>query len=435
MPFGLIATLVLLAVQFLSPAELFPELAVYRPIVLMNAVAGLLSAFALLQFSFRSPQFFLMIGFAGSIILSMLGLGWLGGAIASVWEFSIFFVPFVLLSVNCTKLSHVKLAMWGLILTCLVICFQCLGALYFQIQYEKFIFEQAVWESPEVFKNMALRVRGLGFLNDPNDLGQVLCCVLPLVFLGWKPKNPLRGALTLTLAAVFILTIYHTQSRGAAVGMGILLLAALRNKFGNWVAILGIGGILLASVVVNFGGGREASLSEASTRGRIEAWSAGLTMLKSSPLWGVGYNKFTDHFVLTAHNSFVLCFAELGMIGYVLWLGILYVSFLQLNVLVQPASTDPEALELARVAALVRLSLLAFCTTGFFLSRTYEVTLYIVLALAVGLTEVERRRARLANVPSRLPGLTPKWFAQVVGIALASIVAFYGLARLRAVLG
>jgi hypothetical protein len=40
------------------------------------------------------------------------------------------------------------------------------------------------------------------------------------------------------------------------------------------------------------------------------------------PVFGVSYNSFTDHHERTTHNSFVLCFAELGLLGYFTWLAL-----------------------------------------------------------------------------------------------------------------
>ena len=61
-------------------------------------------------------------------------------------------------------------------------------------------------------------------------------------------------------------------------------------------------------------------MQDESNAGRLDAWSAGLGMFRQQPFFGVGYNMFTDHNEITAHNSFVLCFAELGLFGYFIWL-------------------------------------------------------------------------------------------------------------------
>ena len=60
---------------------------------------------------------------------------------------------------------------------------------------------------------------------------------------------------------------------------------------------------------------------------RAEAWATGLDMFKHSPIFGVGARLFNEHHFLTAHNSFVLTLAELGLIGMMLFVTFIYLSF------------------------------------------------------------------------------------------------------------
>ena len=74
-------------------------------------------------------------------------------------------------------------------------------------------------------------------------------------------------------------------------------------------------------LALDFTGGRGISASNGADR--LEAWANGLEMFKSAPLFGIGFNGFTDLYEITAHNSFVLCLAELGLLGSTLWLAML----------------------------------------------------------------------------------------------------------------
>src|SRR4029077_16531961 len=125
--------------------------------------------------------------------------------------------------------------------------------------------------------------------------------------------------------ATLLYTIYLTHSRGALLGLGSLFLAGPRRMVGiRWTAVLLVAGVGPAGAV-GFTGGRAYTANEESAGGRIDAWNAGLSMLASHPLFGGGYHFFTEYHALTAHNSFVLCAAETGLVGYVLWLGMLVV--------------------------------------------------------------------------------------------------------------
>jgi hypothetical protein len=96
-------------------------------------------------------------------------------------------------------------------------------------------------------------------------------------------------------------------------------------------------------------------------------------------------NMFTDDYPLTAHNSFVLAFAELGIVGYVFWVGLLYVSFKTFSII---QKHDPR---LAPYAFGLQAGLVGFAAAAFFLSRTYILLPYLLVALSAAMLGVARR--------------------------------------------
>ena len=130
------------------------------------------------------------------------------------------------------------------------------------------------------------------------------------------------------------------------------------------------------------------SADEASASGRIDAWSQGLELLKWRPLLGVGYGSFTEYHQLTAHNSVVLCMAELGLTGLYVWLLLIASSFEEMIT----AQRRGAGTRLAFYAEAMQLSLVGYFTAAFFLSRTYNPVLYILIALAALLSFLARRR-------------------------------------------
>ena len=113
-------------------------------------------------------------------------------------------------------------------------------------------------------------------------------------------------------------------------------------------------------------------------------------MLKARPLLGVGQGQFLEYHTLTAHNSFVLCFAETGLIGYFFWLGLLVITYTQLQSLTQLSDKEPFDRELKGWARRLQLSMVGFLTAAFFLSRTFVPMLYLVLGLSVALIVIAR---------------------------------------------
>jgi putative inorganic carbon (hco3(-)) transporter len=179
------------------------------------------------------------------------------------------------------------------------------------------------------------RIRGLGFLNDPNDFAQFLLVVLPFVWLAWRNKSLIRNLVVVVAPTVAILwALVLTQSLGV-MGFGVLLLFALRRRLGLIGSLTGA--VLVLAGIIAAGGLRRGDISvrEDSAAGRVEAWGNGVSMWKSSPIWGVGFEQFGEHnedqHGLTARNSYVLCFAELGTLGYLLWLCLICATLLDLG--------------------------------------------------------------------------------------------------------
>jgi hypothetical protein len=138
-------------------------------------------------------------------------------------------------------------------------------------------------------------------------------------------------------------------------------------------------------------------------------------MLRSHPVFGVGAGGFTDYHPLTAHNSFVLAIAELGVFGYFFWLAIVTFSVLMLYQLVRAKRPDalpvePVASNTAgdavpaqstqaeepnwdawqRVSRALMYSLVGTLVSAFFLSRTYAPNLYLLVGLIVAAHQTVR---------------------------------------------
>ena len=65
--------------------------------------------------------------------------------------------------------------------------------------------------------------------------------------------------------------------------------------------------------------------TEASANMRFWYWSFGVELLFQHPIFGAGYGQFLElNHGMLAHNSFVQCFAELGLVGYFFWIEIMF---------------------------------------------------------------------------------------------------------------
>lgn len=425
----LLLAIVLLFVMYLSPTELIPSLAPYRPVLVLSVIgvpAALMSG-VFHRFSFAAPQMFLLAGFTGALSLSLVAQGWLGGGVKALEEFGPALASFLMVAVAANTMRRQKILGGTLLVIAAYLTLQ--GALAYHYGYREEQFIQLAWQEVEEgrFEKTLRRICGAGFLNDPNDLAQYLLIALVLAGGFWKKGRWLRNAVLLGLPACWLLYgIFLTRSRGAVAGLAVMIALAMRDRLGKTGAWMMSGLIAVGLLAANFGGARALTLREASIAGRLEAWSAGLQMLKQSPLFGIGFGGFTDRHELTAHNSFVLCFAETGMLGYFFWLGLLVATARDLGILSGLAATDAAQAELRHWARTVRLAFYTFLATAWFLSRTYVPTLYLLIAMGVGLRESARQQGW-----AQLPGLDRKWLATTIVLQFVSVALVYVTVRLR----
>jgi hypothetical protein len=167
------------------------------------------------------------------------------------------------------------------------------------------------------------RVRWVGKLHDPNELGLTVACALPIVYAMRREKKNARTALYAAVATIIILLcVVFTGSRGAQ----LVVLAV----FGTYFMIrAGPKGLIVAGLLVIpalvYGGRGGASASESTVR-RLECWEAGSKMALHFPIFGVGFENFLEHHNQTAHSAYILAAGELGFTGLFLFLGLVWVA-------------------------------------------------------------------------------------------------------------
>jgi len=260
------------------------------------------------------------------------------------------------------------------------------------------------------------RIRWIGIFHDPNDLALLINSFLPfvLVTLFERGTSPLRRLGLVLIAALFILNIYYTGSRGGYLAL-LVVIAFL--SFQRWGLLKGsIAGAAFLAVILAFAPSRMANLSpeEASASGRIYAWTYGLVMLKSHPVLGIGYMRFTPIHGRAAHSAYVSSLAELGFIGYFVWLSLVYSSLADLIAVGKSAAADAHR----RYSRMLLLSFLGFLASAVFLSQAYSPILYMLCALATVVVKT-------AGVPLARPRfLSPHEIRMVLLLIVASLIAF-----------
>ncbi|MBD3178228.1 MAG: hypothetical protein GF417_00765 [Candidatus Latescibacteria bacterium] len=364
--------LLYIAMTYLRPQEFVGALR-GQPIMLVMAVViiGILLVHKTLRKepfpAFRMPQTLIMVIFLALIPLSHLQIFYLTAAKDSFMAFLPIFMFFFMLVSLVENISQLKTAYTFLFFITL---FLAVNGIY-QYYHGSDIAGQTMIQG---------RIRWIGIFEDPNDLGLTILVFTPFALVNGfsRSTNILKRALWMLAFLVLVYALYLTDSRGTFLGLIAVLGYFFVKRFGKLRGAI-LGTILLVMALIA-GPGRfsEISTEEASASGRLDAWATGLSLFFWRPALGVGFGNFTEFHHLTAHNSVVLCMAELGLPGIFVWMLLMVKSFRDTLIIERAAPPGRMTIYLETM----QMAIVGFLVSAFFLSRTYNAVYYIVIALS-----------------------------------------------------
>lgn len=446
---GFALTILYVVLSYLSPEELVPALAPYHIQLVIAVLALLASTPGLFHAGIgKLFSFYCLLAVLFFVLVSSTWNNGPGLGLRAAGDFGANSVVFLLVIANCQSLRRMKITVAVVAFIAVYYVSRGAYALWSDNYSSEFLLHQHVGEGTEYLT----RIEGLAFLNDPNDFAQLLICWLPLLWLWRDPDRRVWNLLLVYLpAGVLCAGLYLTHSRGGMLALGLVIFLTVRNRLGAALSAVSVGFMGVGMMALNFTGGREIS-SEAGAD-RMEAWAAGLAFVKRSPLLGIGYGRFKEEFERTAHNSFVLCISEIGLVGYLCWLALIVAAImgarwaLQQEVqasateetsvsapgniefpwdVVEPPSADESLAEYYGCIKLFIHSLVGFLAAAWFLSRAYVLTLYLLLGLMTALTLLIQRVAQREDT---LPVFSIVKTTAVTGFLLITVI--YVLLRLH----
>jgi O-antigen ligase len=322
----------------------------------------------------RVPQNMLMLWFYAAIIMSHVV--WLNPAttIEATMEFLPTLVMYFLVSTLVSTHGKLKFTVNLIVI----------GTLFLAITGFVQYFTGTGLGGKETYEG---RIQAVGIFSDPNDLGLALVVVLPFFYLKLTEDSKLwQKPLALIGLGIILYALFLTQSRGGILALGVILVLLLTRRLGRTFGMV-TGALVFLAIFALAPRMGSISTEEASAHGRVEAWSVGLDLFEAYPIFGVGMNNFTEYHFRTAHNSFVLCATELGMFGLYPWIMLIYLS-IKNNEFVASAVRGMRMRDVAVYVETIRYGLIAFAVGAYFLSRTYNEVLFLLVGLSAAVTNI-----------------------------------------------
>jgi O-antigen ligase len=231
------------------------------------------------------------------------------------------------------------------------------------------------------------------FLGDGNDFALSVCFVFPMGLYLYKTTKSkvwrwIYGLALVTLA----LAVIGTQSRGASLGLGAILLFLWwesRSKLLGTIAIV----MLLISALFFAGPSyftRMSSLTnvhaDGSAQGRLDAWAQARYLgLRKNPILGVGAGNFPAwNGGLTAHSIYFLALGELGIPGGVFAVAFVLGNFRRNRRSAKAAKegSTPNSEEIQFLFLHLAASTVGLGVAGAFLSALYYPHIFILGGLS-----------------------------------------------------
>lgn len=451
-----------LVTSYLTPATLFGPLAALHVELLIAILILCLSIPAFVRsFTFKTPQSLALIGLAFAVLFSIaFGSHWVGGGIRAFLAFTPNALAYFLVCLHCNSKKKLQVLVAMLLFVCVfVIAKGGLDLLHGipdtgpPLVQDSLDVNNFEWDDahPYVFVmrddsgEFLYRLRGLGIINDPNDFAQLAVSVIPLAFIFWRKRKPVPNIFFVLLpVAVLLLGIVLTHSRGSLLALVAIAVIAARRRIGTIPALVIAGGIFASAMALNFTGGRNISVTAGEDRTAL--WGQSLELLKTHPLFGVGFGNLPDYLGHTAHNTVAVCAAELGLFGLFFWSLFLFPTVRDTLVVASLAKVgDPQPLPepettpgpmperkieildkatINHLGRLMLLSLVGYMVAGWFLSRAFVLTLF----LFAGMAEVVYQMALQREM------ISPRWPLERVlrysaGMAAGLVLLLYMMLR------
>ncbi|RJQ17689.1 MAG: hypothetical protein C4560_08220 [Nitrospiraceae bacterium] len=324
----------------------------------------------------KMPQSKFILLFVGAVFLS----NFVNGNTDAAFEYGIKYLKFtIIFFAIALSISSVPKLKWFVPYLLLLITF---------IAYQGIIMSETGtnWAGQSLY--WANRVRWVGVFDGANITALAFISAIPFLMeylLG--PWNAAYRIFAGILGYFILQCFYLTNSRGGFISLLAVIFSFFAGRVKNKKGI--IAGLIFAIILLTVAApSRMSEIDDSthSTRGRINAWSEALDMVRyDNPLFGIGKGQFTKYSSIIAHNAFLQQLGETGLVGAFFWVGLLYTSIKGMLIVIRKEDIEPVNRSLYRGYFTGVIGLLAGAV---FISADHEL-LYIWLAFLTSIILIE----------------------------------------------
>jgi probable O-glycosylation ligase (exosortase A-associated) len=260
-------------------------------------------------------------------------------------------------------------------------------------------------------------VVGSSFISDENDFALALNFMIPFAYFYFTEKTKgIRRYLSLGILIFLVLGVIASGSRGGWIGLMVAVFYCLLMSERKAVSIVIVS--LLAFLIVLFAPAKYwqgvesiTRTNEGTAKSRISYWKAGVRMLLTYPLFGVGagngpirmpefvtgFRDSNTQWGRTFHGTFPQVMAELGGSGLILYLMMIFLALKKLRQMLKARMAKDE-FRIKLIAKAIIGSIIAYFVTATFLSTAYYPQLWTLYAFTTIL--VFNARTTQNRIPS-----------------------------------
>lgn len=258
-----------------------------------------------------------------------------------------------------------------------------------------------------------------GIGDDSNEFGALMTALFPLpIAMLEGEKSTYKKIIFILIALSFILCVTRSRSRGAFVGLLVILAFILwekRKQAGVIILILSL--LTFTYFHTHYGyweriktlQSMETIEAEHNAKARLKAIQQAIELIKRYPTTGVGLGNFMQAKIyifklvpiipesgetrkyVSSHNTFLGLGTELGLIGLLAFLIIIIASVKYCYLSERYFKTRDDLIVLQNISRGVRIGLVGLVVCFFFLSEQFNLILYQFIALAVSLKTLAGR--------------------------------------------